>query len=101
MLIFPTDVLSFLFKTLPIIAIARNIARNDIKSAVFKAFPAFSKAFLEMPKKKTVNLSIENAILCFGVVSVNRLAVSIVAFSLPTAREILGDEKIKTDGFIK
>lgn len=34
------------------------------KGAVFRAFPAFSKAFLEMPKKKTVNLSIENAVLC-------------------------------------
>ena len=41
-----------------------GFARNDIKGAVFKDFPAFSKAFLEMPKKKTVNLSIENAILC-------------------------------------
>lgn len=39
-------------------------ARNDTKGAVFRAFPAFSKAFLEMPKKKTVNLSIENTILC-------------------------------------
>lgn len=78
-----------------------GFARNDIKGAVFKAFPAFSKAFLEMPKKKTVNLSIENAVLCFGVVSVNKLAVSVKAFSLTTAREILGDEKIKTDGFIK
>ena len=41
-----------------------GFARNDTKGAVFRAFPAFSKAFLEMPKKKTVNLSIENAILC-------------------------------------
>ena len=41
-----------------------GFARNDIKGAVFKAFPAFSKAFHEMPKKKTVNLSIENANLC-------------------------------------
>ena len=41
-----------------------GFARNDTKGAVFKAFPAFSKAFLEMPKKKTVNLSIENAVLC-------------------------------------
>ena len=41
-----------------------GFARNDTKGAVFKAFPAFSKAFLEMPKKKTVNLSIENANLC-------------------------------------
>jgi hypothetical protein len=41
-----------------------GFARNDTKSAAFRAFPAFSKAFLEMPKKKTVNLSIENAVLC-------------------------------------
>lgn len=41
-------------------------ARNDIKGAAFKAFPAFSKAFPEMPKKKTVNLSIENAVLCLS-----------------------------------
>ena len=39
-------------------------ARNDTKGAVFRAFPAFSKAFLEMPKKKTVNLRRKNAILC-------------------------------------
>lgn len=69
-------------------------ARNDTKSAVFKAFQAVPKAFLEMPKKKTVNLRLKNAILCFGVVSSNNLAVSVAAFSLPTAREILGDEKI-------
>ena len=65
------------------------------KRADFKAFPAFSKAFLEMPKKKTVNFSIENAILCFGVVSTNNFAVSVKAFSLTTAREILGDERSK------
>ena len=41
-----------------------GFARNDTKGAVFRAFPAFSKAFLEMPKKKTVNLSLKNAILC-------------------------------------
>ena len=72
-----------------------SFARNDTKGAVFRAFPAFSKPFHEMPKKKTVNLSIENAVLCFGVVSVNKLAVSVKAFSLTTAREILGDENIK------
>lgn len=55
-------------------------ARNDTKGAVFRAFPAFSKAFLEMPKKKTVNLSIENAVLCFRVVSTNNFAVSVGAF---------------------
>ena len=73
-----------------------GFARNDIKSAVFRAFPAFSKAFLEMPKKKTVNLSIKNAVLCFGVVSTNNFAVSVGAFSLTTAREILGDETAYT-----
>ncbi len=41
-----------------------GFARNDTKDAVFRAFPAFSKAFLEMPKKKTVNLSFKNAVLC-------------------------------------
>ena len=41
-----------------------GFARNDIKSAVFKAFPAFSKPFLGMPKEKTVNLSLKNAVLC-------------------------------------
>ena len=41
-----------------------GFARNDTKGAVFRAFPAFSKAIHEMPKKKTVNLSIENAVLC-------------------------------------
>ena len=41
-----------------------GFARNDTKGAVFRAFPAFSKAIHEMPKEKTVNLSIENANLC-------------------------------------
>ena len=41
-----------------------GFARNDIKSAVFRAFQAFSKAFHEMPKKKTVNLRLKNEILC-------------------------------------
>lgn len=45
-----------------------GFARNDTKGAVFKAFPAFLKPFFEMPKKKTVNLSIENANLCFGII---------------------------------
>ena len=39
-------------------------ARNDTKGAVFRAFPAFSKPFFEMPKKKTVNLRFKNANLC-------------------------------------
>ena len=38
-----------------------GFARNDTKGAVFRAFP---KAFLEMPKKKTVNLRLKNEILC-------------------------------------
>ncbi len=33
-----------------------------------------------MPKEKTVNLRLKNTILCFGVVSVNKLAVSVMAF---------------------
>ena len=41
-----------------------GFARNDIKGAVFRAFPAFSKPFHEMPKKKTVNLRLKNAVLC-------------------------------------
>lgn len=41
-----------------------GFARNDTKSAVFRAFPAFLKPFHEMPKKKTVNLRLKNAILC-------------------------------------
>ena len=42
-----------------------GFARNDTKGAVFRAFPAFSKAFHEMPKK-TVNLRLKNEILCFN-----------------------------------
>lgn len=57
-----------------------GFARNDTKGAVFRAFPAFSKDVHEMPKNKTVNLSIENANLCFGVVSTNNFAVSVGAF---------------------
>lgn len=41
-----------------------GFARNDIKGAVFKDFSAFSKAFLEIQKKKTVNLRLKNEILC-------------------------------------
>ena len=73
-----------------------GFARNDTKGAVFRAFPAFSKAFPEMSKQKTVNLSIENANLCFRVVFTNNFAVSVGAFSLPIAREILGDETAYT-----
>lgn len=70
-----------------------SFARNNTKGAVFRAFPAFLKPFHEMPKKKTVNWRLENAVLCFGVVSTNNFAVSVGVFSLTTAREILGDEK--------
>ena len=62
------------------------------KALFFRTLPAFLKPFHEIPKKETVNLSIENAVLCFGVVSTNNFAVSVGAFSLTTAREILGDE---------
>ena len=41
-----------------------GFARNDTKGAVFRAFPAFLKPFLEMPKDKTVNLRLKNEILC-------------------------------------
>ena len=54
---------SALIESLPFIR-NHGFARNDTKGAVFKAFPAFQKAFLEMPKKKTVNLTLKNAILC-------------------------------------
>lgn len=43
-----------------------GFARNDTKGAVFRAFPAFSKPFHEMPKKKTVNLRLKNAVLCLA-----------------------------------
>ena len=73
-----------------------GFARNDTKGAVFKDFPAFSKAIHEMPKKKTVNLSLENAVLCFGAVFANKFAVSVGAFSLTTAREMLRYETAYT-----
>ena len=41
-----------------------GFARNVTKGAVFRAFPAFSKPFLGMPKKKTVNWRLKNAVLC-------------------------------------
>ena len=41
-----------------------GFARNDTKGAVFRAFPAFLEPFLEMPKKKTVNLRLKNTVLC-------------------------------------
>ena len=41
-----------------------GFARNDTKGAVFRAFPAFSKDVHKMPKKKTVNLRLKNAVLC-------------------------------------
>ena len=57
-----------------------GFARNDTKGAVFRAFPAFSKAIHEMLKKKTVNLRLKNAVLCFGVVFANKFVVSVMAF---------------------
>ena len=41
-----------------------GFARNDTKGAVLRAFPAFLEPFLEMPKKKTVNLRLKNTVLC-------------------------------------
>ena len=41
-----------------------GFARHDTKGAVFRAFPAFLEPFLEMPKKKTVNLRLKNTVLC-------------------------------------
>lgn len=67
-------------------------ARNDTKGAVFRAFPAFLKPFHKMPKKKTVNLSIENAVLCLTFSFREQIRAMADAFSLNTAREILGDE---------
>ena len=73
-----------------------GFARNDTKGTVFRAFPAFSKAFHEMPKKKTVNLSLKNAILCLTFAFREQIRAMADAFSLPTAREILGDETAYT-----
>ena len=62
-----------------------GFARNDTKGAVFKAFPAFSKPFLGMPKKKTVNLTLKNAILCLTFAFREQIRAMADAFSLPTA----------------
>ena len=45
-----------------------------------------------MSKKKTVNLRLKNAVLCFGVISTNNFAVSVGAFSLTTAMRFLRSE---------
>ena len=71
-----------------------GFARNDTKGAVFRAFPAFSKAFLEMPKKKTVNLTLKNAILCFGVVFANKYAISFGAFFFDYSEGDVGGMKL-------
>lgn len=64
-------------------------ARNDTKDAVFRAFPAFSKAFLEMPKKKTVNLRLKNEILCLTFAFREQIRAMANAFSLTTAMRFL------------
>ena len=69
-----------------------GFARNDTKGAVFRAFPAFSKAFPEMPKKKTVNLSIENAVLCLTFAFREQIRAMANAFSLTTAMRFLSGE---------
>lgn len=73
-----------------------GFARNDTKGAVFRAFPAFLKPFSEMPKKKTVNLRLKNEILCLTFAFREQIRVMADAFSLNTAREILGDETAYT-----
>ena len=65
-----------------------GFARNDTKGAVFRAFPAFSKPFHEMPKKKTVNLRLKNAVLCLTFAFREQIRAMANAFSLTTAREI-------------
>ena len=62
-----------------------GFARNDTKGAVFRAFPAFLKPFQEMPKEKTVNLSIENANLCLTFAFREQIRAMANAFSLTTA----------------
>ena len=71
-----------------------GFARNSTKGAVFKAFPAFSKDVHEMPRKKTVNLRLKNAVLCLTFAFREQIRAMADVFSLTTAREILGDEKI-------
>ena len=83
---------STLIVSLPFIR-NHGFAQNDTKGAVFKTFPAFSKAFSEMPKKKTVNLRLKNAILCLSFAFREQIRAMANAFSLTTAREILGNEK--------
>ena len=57
----------FSARIVPLLFIRNHVfERNDTKGAVFKAFPAFSKGVHEMPKKKTVNLRLKNAVLCLN-----------------------------------
>lgn len=71
-----------------------GFARNVTKGAVFKAFPVFSKVIHEMPKEKTVNLTLKNSVLCLTFAFREQIRAMADVFSLTTAREILGDEKI-------
>ena len=75
-----------------------GFARNDIKGAVFRDFPAFLKAFLEMPKKKTVNLRLKNEILCLTFAFREQIRAMADAFSLTTAMRFLRSESEKLDG---
>jgi hypothetical protein len=79
------------FYSLPFI---RNhcFARNGTKGWIFKDFRVFSKAFHEMPKKETVNLSLKNANLCLGFALVHFILTNHFAakgFSLTTVTRFL------------
>ena len=58
----------------------------------------FLKFFHEMLKKETVNLRLENAILCLNVILVNQSDDSAEAFSLNTATRFLSGEREKQGG---
>ena len=72
-----------------------NFARNGTKGWIFKTFRVFSKAFYKRLKKETVNLRLENAILCLNVILVNQSDDSAETFSLNTATRFLRGEREK------
>ena len=55
----------------------------------------FSKTFHKRLKKETVNLRLENAILCLNVILVNQSDDSAETFSLNTATRFLRGEREK------
>ena len=78
-----------------------GFARNDTKGAVFRAFPAFLKPFHEMPKKKTVNLSIENAVLCLTFAFREQICIHGWRLFFDYSEGDVGGWKVKTNDFIK